>query len=80
MNGSSERDGFSGKTKEKLSGLGLLIGSRIYSASDGRFRFYANPQLGFSSMNQESEEFLGSVSQSKSTLKSTISFKRLFNG
>ena len=71
LNGSSERDGLNGKINEKMSGLGLLIGSRIYSASDSRFRFYANPQLGFLSMNQESEEFFGSVSQSKSTSKST---------
>jgi hypothetical protein len=71
INGSSERDGFSGKTKEKMSGLGLLIGSRIYSTSDSRFRFYANPQLGFSSMNQESEDFNGTVSQRKSTSKAT---------
>ena len=70
LNSTDENQSTWGKSKTKTSGLGFMVGSRIYSNNDHKLRFFANPQIGLMNMSGETED-LSSTPGPKQTMKST---------
>ena len=70
LNSKDESESAWGKSKSTTSGLGFLVGSRIYANNDHKLRFYANPQVGLMMGSGESED-LSSNPGPKETMKST---------
>jgi outer membrane protein W len=70
MNSTNELESSWGKSKSKTSGMGFVVGSRIYSNNDHKLRFYANPQIGLMMLSGEKED-LSPNPDPKQTMKST---------
>ncbi len=70
MNSTNELESSWGKSKSKTSGMGFVVGSRIYSNNDHKLRFYANPQIGLMMGSGENED-LSNNPGPKQTMKST---------
>lgn len=70
LNSTNESASSWGKSKTKNSGMGFMVGSRIYSSNDHKLRFFANPQIGLMMQSGETED-LSNNPDPKQTMNST---------